>query len=298
MPACGIVNKPHDEFLLFEEIAEIAGAGVSLGIDRIRLTGGEPLIRKDLVDLIKKISGIKGIKDISMTTNGILLKDYASMLKDAGLKRVNISLDTLNEKKYRYVTRGGELKEVLGGIREALKKGFNPVKINVLLLKGINDDEIENFLQLTIENPVHIRFLEFMPIKDNDFWSEENFVSYKDAMNICNRFGQIEPVNLYGNGTAENFRVKNALGTFGFIAPMSEKFCSSCNRLRLTSDGFLKGCLHSDRKINLRDPLRRGINEEDLIRLIRLAVAAKAKEHSMDKNSFEASEYLMCQIGG
>jgi len=298
MPACGIVNKPHEELLSFEEITRIVKVGVSLGINKIRLTGGEPLVRKNLVDLVRILADIEGLKDISMTTNGILLKDYVWQLKEAGLKRLNISLDTLREQRYRDITRLGELKEVRESIYIALKAGFHPLKINALILAGINDDEIIDFLKLTIENPVHVRFLEFMPIKHNEFWKEENFISCKEVMDICCGFGPIEPVNIYGNGPARNFRIKNALGTFGFIAPITDKFCSSCNRLRLTSDGFMKGCLHSDFKVNLRDALRQGISEKGLIQLIKLAVITKPQEHSLDRNSIEASEYLMCQIGG
>lgn len=298
MPACGIVNKPQGELLSFEEIAEIVKIGVSLGIDKIRLTGGEPLVRKGVVDLVQVLAGIEGIKDISMTTNGILLKDCAWQLKNAGLKRLNISLDTLREDRYREITRFGELKQVIEGIRLAIEAGFNPLKINVLLLRGINEDEVIDFLRMTIENPVHVRFLEFMPVRGNGFWSKENFISCSEAMDIFRKFGHIEPVILYGNGPAKNFRIKNASGTFGFITPVSDKFCSTCNRLRLTSDGFLKGCLHSDRKVNLRDHLRRGVSERGLINLIKSAVITKPGEHFLDKNSIGASEYLMCQIGG
>lgn len=298
MPACGIVNKPHEELLSFEEIARIVRVGVFLGIDKIRLTGGEPLVRKDLAGLVRILAGIEGIKDISMTTNGIILKNYVWQLKEAGLKRLNISLDTLHEERYRDITRLGELKEVKEAIMLALKAGFHPLKINVLLLAGINDDEIIGFLRLTQKSPIHVRFLEFMPIRDNEFLKEGNFISCREVMDICCEFNPIEPVKIYGNGPARDFRIKNALGTFGFIAPISDKFCSSCNRLRLTSDGFLKGCLHSDLKVNLRDPLRQGIGKKELIQLISLAATTKPKEHSLDKNLIEASEYLMCQIGG
>lgn len=298
MPEQGIIHKSHKELLSFEEIAKIVRIGVFLGIDKIRLTGGEPLMRKDLTELVKILAHIEGIKDISMTTNGVLLKDYIWQLKDAGLKRINISLDTLREDRYKSITRLGKLKEVMEGIELALEVGFSQIKINVLLLGGINDDEIVEFLKLTVENPIQVRFLEFMPIKNNEFWDEKNFVSCREVMDICSKFRPIESLNLYGNGPAKYFRIKDAMGTFGFIAPISGKFCSSCNRLRLTSDGFLKGCLHSDLKINLRDPLRRGLDEQGLIQIIKSVVATRPKEHSLDKNPIEASDYLMCQIGG
>ena len=299
MPACGVANKLHSDLLSFEEIAKIVKIGVSLGVDKIRLTGGEPLVRKDIVELVKILANIEGLNDISMTTNGVLLKNYASQLKKAGLKRLNISLDTLQEEKYRDITRGGELKEVKEAIKLSLEAGFHPLKINMLLLAGINDDEIINFLRLTINLPLHVRFLEFMPTKHNEFWhSREDFISYKEVVDISNGLGLVENIDVYGNGPAKNFKIKHAKGTFGFIAPMSESFCSSCNRLRLTSDGFLKGCLHSDLKINLKDPIRRGMDEKRLIQLINLAVNTKPKEHILNENPISSSEYLMCQIGG
>lgn len=299
MPACGITNKLHSKLLSFEEIAKIVKMGISLGIDKIRLTGGEPLVRKDIVDLVKILASIEGLKDISMTTNGTLLKHCALQLKKAGLKRLNISLDSLQEEKYRDITRGGELKDVKEAIELSLEAGFHPLKINTLLLAGINDDEIIDFLRLTEELPLHVRFLEFMPTKHNQFWDAgENFMSYKDVVDISYRLGPVESIAVHGNGPAKNFRIKDARGTFGFIAPMSASFCSNCNRLRLTSDGFLKACLHSELKINLRDPIRRGMDERGLIELIELAVNTKPKEHTLSEDPISSSEYLMCQIGG
>ena len=298
MPECGIANKPHGELLTFEEITRIARIGVSMGIEKVRLTGGEPLVRKDLPDLIAMLADTGGITDISMTTNGVLLANRAKELKEAGLKRVNISLDTLREDRFKEITRLGELKDIIAGIDAALDAGLQPLKINVLLLADLEDDEVIDFLKLTIKRPLHVRFLEFMPITGNEFWKRENFISYKKVMEICRQFGTIEPVDLYGNGPAKNLRIKGALGTFGFIAPLGDKFCSSCNRLRLTSDGFLKGCLHSDLKVNLKLPLREGVDTERIKELIRLVVNAKPEGHSLDKSSIEASEYLMCQIGG
>ena len=299
MPACGINNKLHSDLLSFEEIAKIVRIGVSLGVDKVRLTGGEPLVRKDIVKLIEILSKIDGLNDISMTTNGTLLKHNVEQLKKAGLKRLNISLDTLKEEKYRDVTRGGELKDVKDAIRFCLEAGFSPLKINMLLLAGINDDEIIDFLKLTIDLPVHVRFLEFMPTKHNKFWhTREDFISCKDVMDVSHGLGPVESIDVYGNGPAKNFRIRHARGTFGFIAPLSESFCSSCNRLRLTSDGFLKGCLHSDLKINLKDPIRRGMDEKDLIGLINLVAGTKPKEHILSENPISSSEYLMCQIGG
>lgn len=296
MPECGIVNKSHEEMLSFEEIIEIVKAGACLGIDKIRLTGGEPLVRKDLVRLIESLNMIKSLKDISLTTNGILLKEFVIDLKKAGLKRINISLDSLRQERYNVITRGGNLGDIWRGINQALKAGFSLIKINVLLLNGIKKEEIIEFLKLSIESPLHIRFLEFMPI--NSFYNNKDFISCQEVIDIAKKISLIEEVNIYGNGPAKTYRFKNALGSFGLITPMSNKFCSTCNRLRLTSDGFLKVCLHSDIKINLRDPLREGTDKEGLIKLIKFAVEKKPQEHYLDSNTVTSSEYLMCQIGG
>jgi cyclic pyranopterin phosphate synthase len=298
MPEAGITNLPHDGLLSFEEIAHVVKVAVSLGVNKVRLTGGEPLVRKELPVLIKFLAEIEGIEDISLTTNGILLKKYAAELKKAGLRRINVSLDTLNESRYRSITRFGNLKDVEEGIKKAIEAGLSPVKINVVLLGGINEEEIANFLGLTIEESVHIRFLELMPVANNDFCASENVVSCEEVINISRRFGSIEPASLYGHGPAKTFRFKHSLGTFGLISPISDKFCLGCNRLRLTSDGFLKPCLHSSAKVDVRSPLRKGAGEEEIARLIRLAVSIKPEEHSLDKNQIQFSEYLMCQIGG
>lgn len=296
MPECGIIHRPPEELLTFEEIAEIVKAGVKLGISKIRITGGEPLVRKDIASLIKSLSAIAGIEDLSMTTNGLLLKEYALSLKEAGLKRLNISLDSLNKDRYRFISRGGSLEAVKEGIKIAMKVFPSPLKINVLLLAGINEDGIADFLRLTIENNIHVRFLEFMPV--NDFLEQKNFIYAQAVLDVARGFQKIEETIIYGNGPAKNFRFKGALGTFGLIAPLSEKFCASCNRLRLTSDGFIKACLHSEAKVGLRDPLRKGAAQQELIKLIETAVALKPKEHGLDKGSLKPSEYLMCQIGG
>jgi len=296
MPSYGIVNKAHQELLSFEEIVEIVKVAVPLGIDKIRLTGGEPLVRKDLINLINLLSNIEGIKDISMTTNGIFLKEYAFDLKKAGLKRVNISLDSLRQARYKFITRQDRLEDVLQGIRKSQEVGLLPLKINCLLLDDIGVGELADFFRLTMENPVCVRFLEFMPI--NSFYRPEKFISSSVVLEIAKRFCKIEEVEILGNGPAKTYRFKHALGSFGIISPISNKFCASCNRLRLTSDGFLKLCLHSDLKVNLRDPLRNGADREALIELFKLAIDLKPKEHSLDHESPSIDEFSMCQIGG
>lgn len=296
MPACGIIHKKQEELLSFEEIAEIAKASVQLGIDKIRITGGEPLVRNDLAELISYLNNIEGIKDISLTTNGILLKECGRDLKKAGLKRVNISLDSLNPDRYKFISRQGDLTDVWAGIEEAMRLELSPLKINVLLLDEISRGEIADFLRLCIENPLHIRFLEFMPV--NSFYKMADFISSEAVMKIAENFGEVEEAALLGSGPAKVYKFKSSLGTFGIISPLSGKFCSSCNRLRLTSDGFLKPCLHSNLKVNLREPLRKGAKPDGLIRLIKSAVRMRPGEHSLDRKTINSSDYSMCQIGG
>lgn len=298
MPESGIIHKPHQELLSFEEIIKIVEACVFLGIDKIRLTGGEPLVRKGLVNLISALNKIEGIRDIAMTTNGILLKEYAVELKKAGLKRINISLDSLNKARYKFISRQGNLGDVWEGIREALRLGFSPLKINILLLDDTGLDEIANFLRLTIEYPVCVRFLEFMPV--NSFYRMGNFVSGSNVLDVAKKFYEVEETFVLGDGPAINYKFKNALGSFGLILPLSNKFCATCNRLRLTSDGFLKLCLHSKLGVNLRHPLRKGAILEELINLIKQAVYMKPQEHSLDKDKTinQPEEFSMCQIGG
>ncbi|MDP6685520.1 MAG: radical SAM protein, partial [Candidatus Omnitrophota bacterium] len=198
MPEGGITHRPPTELLSFEEIAQIVRVGVSLGIDKVRLTGGEPLVRKNIVDLVKILSSIRGLNDISMTTNGILLRNKVSDLKKAGLKRVNISLDSLNEERFKDISRGGELKEVTEAIKLSLEEGLSPLKINVLLLAGINEDEVNDFLRLAKEYPLHVRFMEFMPIRDSEFWDDgKNFMSCEDVMEIASQETLVEPIDVY-----------------------------------------------------------------------------------------------------
>jgi len=296
MPACGIINRPHHELLSFEEIITTAKAAAKAGIENIRLTGGEPLVRKGLDSLINSLNRIDGIRDISLTTNGILLRKHAAELKKAGLKRLNISLDSLKQDRYNWITRGGDLAGVLEAVKEASILEFSLIKINVLLLDETSRLEIPDFLRLTIENSFHVRFLEFMPI--SPFYKMEKFISGREVLKAAKRFCDVEEADIYGNGPAKVYKFKNALGTFGIISPITDKFCASCNRLRLSSDGFLKPCLHSEKRVNLRADLRRGVSEEGLIRLIKSAVDMKPKEHFLDKNVTKSLECSMCQIGG
>jgi len=277
MPEDGISKTCHEDILTLEEIYEITKIFVELGIDKIRFTGGEPLARKGIVDLIAKVSKLEGIKDLAMTTNGILLKDYAKELKEAGLNRVNVSLDTLDEEKYKIITRGGNLKDVIEGIEEAKNVGLTPIKINTVLIGGFNDDEIESLVSLTEKEEIDLRFIELMPIGEASSWAKDNFIS-NDI--ILEKIKDLMPVPREDiSSPAIYYKLPNGKGKVGIINPISCKFCSNCNRVRLTSKGQLKLCLHSNQEIDIKTALRNG---EDIKELIIRAIDKKEVTNSYD----------------
>lgn len=283
MPETGIAAKPHAEILSFEEIYTIVNIAAGLGIHKVRITGGEPLVRKDLVSLIGKLRPIKNLKEICLTTNGIYLSENACSLKHAGLDRINISLDSLNSERFKKITRGGDLEEVFKGIETALSAGFSSLKINVVLMKGVNDGEIVDFINLAKRRPLHIRFIEHMPTS-LDFSDTNLFLSCQKAKYILS--------SMSGKG--------NFTGTIGFISPISEPFCNSCNKLRLTADGWLRSCLHSSRGVNLKNAIRKGADKDTLARLIKEAVCLKPESHNLTKApaDIQSENFSMCQIGG
>jgi GTP 3',8-cyclase len=299
LPPEGIKSIPHDEILRLEEIEAIIRGAALAGIKKIRLTGGEPLVRKGLEGLIRRISSIPGIDDITLTTNGLLLPSQAAALKEAGVKRVNISLDTLKEERYREITRGGELAEAWKGIQSALDVGLSPVKINTVVIRDFNDDEVEAMARLTLGSPLHIRFIELMPIGTCNTWTEGRFVPAKEIMDKINRgIGTLHPVKMAeGDGPAKYYRFDGAEGTIGFITSMSEHFCESCNRLRLTSSGGLRPCLYDGREVDLKTPLRRGAGDREIADLIMSAVDLKPDRHHM-LEGWKDKKRVMSQIGG
>jgi len=295
MPPEGIPLMSHGDVLRYEEIDLVARAAADLGITKLRLTGGEPLVRAGLTDLVAMLAGIKGIDDISMTTNGVLLERYASELKKAGLHRVNISLDSLRPERFHKITRIGKLDDVLSGIEAAREVGLNPVKINMVVIRGTNDDEISHFALLTLSDAWHVRFIEFMPFIEND--KKNRFlVPVFEIMERIEALGKLEPSLPNGVGPAKYYRFPGAKGTIGFISPVTECFCQACNRMRLTADGKLRPCLFSDDEIDLRSPLRQGATVEEIKRLIRQAVAAKPERHKLIAGV--TCERFMSQIGG
>ena len=292
MPQGGIVDKKtHSDMLTLEEIFQAVKACASLGIKKVRITGGEPLIRKGISSLIRNISEIESISDIAMTTNGILLKKYAKELKDAGLKRVNISLDTMNEEKYSYITRFGTLQDVLDGIEISRKLGLLPLKINTVLIGGFNDNEIGDFVNLTIKEDIQVRFIELMPIGQASHWARENFLSNKE---VLRRFKDLVPIKKEDKSSpAEYYKLPGAKGTVGLINPVSHQFCSNCNRIRLTADGKIKPCLLSDKEIDVKEALKKG---EDLEKIIRFAILEKPQQHYLQ--SGKSTKRDMIRIGG
>ncbi len=296
----GVTWIPHQEILTYEEIMQVIKTAVPLGIRRIRITGGEPLTRKGVTHLVEQISEIPEIEDLSMTTNGILLPRYAGNLKSAGLKRVNISLDSLKPDKYRTITRRGELREVLRGINAALELGLNPVKINTVLIKGFNDDEVIDLLKLVQQKPVHLRFIEYMPIGDHDHHYRQHYLPLNFVQKTALAAGlPLTPANpLIGAGPAEWFTIPGGKGTVGLIHPISRHYCQSCNRLRLTPEGHIKTCLYWNHEY----PVRPCINDpEALTRLFLTAVKEKPARHLMNRETNPAyfkAKRAMSKTGG
>jgi cyclic pyranopterin phosphate synthase len=291
------LNLPRDEILSYEEIQRLVEVAADMGISKVRLTGGEPLLRSDLNELVRTLSRIEGIDDISLTTNGILLSKYAIEFKEAGLKRVNVSLDTLKKDRFKRITGGDKLGEVLSGIEAAHLAGLEPVKINIVVLQGINDDEILDFARMSVSEGWNVRFIEFMPFEVPKAEVFEG-VSTQEIRERIQSLGKLEPyTGKTGNGPALYYRLPGATGTIGFISAMSEHFCDTCNRLRLTSDGQLRPCLLDDDEVNLKGALRDGASTEELKHLIQLAVDIKREQHHLN-DGLVPGRRPMYQIGG
>ncbi len=276
----GVEHIAHDKILRYEDIIRVVEAGAELGISKIRLTGGEPLIRKNIVELVHMIASVPGISDIAMTTNGTLLPRYAAGLKKAGLNRVNISLDTLVPEKYEQITRCGKLDDALEGIEQAFKHDLQPVKINTVLIKGFNDSEVSAFLELACKKPLHIRFIEYMPIGDHDRNYNRHYLSLDFVKTTARNLGlALTPAPLPGGaGPAESYNIEGAEGTVGLIHPMSKHFCGTCNRLRLTAEGNLKACLYwQDER-----PVQPVLNDKKALQdLFREVLSSKPAGHLM-----------------
>lgn len=296
MPKEDIPLMPHSDILTYEEIGMVVRAAVMLGINKVRISGGEPLVRYELVSLIDMLSRIEGVDDLSMTTNGVLLRHHAAGLKAVGLRRVNVSLDSLRRERFHQITGCDKLSDVLEGIEEAKRVELEPVKINVVVMRGVNDDEVLDFALRSREG-WHVRFIELMPLVNRGIKAPE-FVSAAEMWQRLAPLGGLEacppPV---GDGPAKYYRLPGAEGTVGFITPVSEHFCFKCNRLRLTADGKLLPCLLSDQEVDLRPALRTGASEEEIGRLILEAIASKPEGHRMAQGQVPRKR-LMNQVGG
>ncbi len=299
MPLDGLDWLKRESLLSYEEIASVLRTLAGMGLEKVRITGGEPLVRKDLPRLVEMVAAIPGIVDISLSTNAVLLGDQAQALRDAGISRVNVSLDSLQEDRVDAIARRpGSFGRIMEGLDAAEAVGFDPIKINVVLIGGQNDDEIEDFALITRDRPWHIRFIELMPTGSNLDLSADNFVSCQEALARIRRMGSIEPVDgPAGNGPATYFRFPGAAGTVGVITPMSHNYCDRCNRMRLTADGQLRPCLFGSIQTNLRDPLRAG---DDLVPLIEETLRIKPERHYLIQGSDEGSGGLVAlsQTGG
>jgi GTP 3',8-cyclase len=280
MGASGVRQIPHREILSYEEILQVVEAGAALGIRRIRLTGGEPLVRKNMLHLVREIARVPGIDDLSMTTNGTLLPGCAAALKAAGLRRVNISLDSLDQAAYHRITRGGELKEAMAGIEAALAAGLAPVKLNTVLMKGLNHTEVPAFLKLAAERPVYVRFIEYMPIGDHDRDYRSRYLRLDYIRKAAARAGLelVPAAPPAGAGPAEYFTLPGGRGGVGLIHPISAHFCAGCNRLRLTAEGRLKGCLYWQDE----HPVRPALGDPEALRaLLQEVLRLKPGKHGM-----------------
>ncbi len=283
----GVCKRSHRDILSIEELAEIGRAAVACGVRKIRLTGGEPLVRRGILDLVRMLRKLGGLEELTLTTNGALLPEMAADLKAAGVDRLNVSLDTLDEAKFRAITRRGALREALCGLAAAQAAGFTGTKINTVLLGGINDGEIRRLVELTGERAISLRFIELMPLGVCADWPKERFLS-ADAV-LC-AVPELEPIGV--DGVAELYRVPGWAGTVGLIRPMSRCFCPRCSRIRVTADGRLKPCLHSDMEIPLR-----GLRGDELERAIREGAAMKPERHHLAEHHSH-SQRSMNEIGG
>lgn len=303
MPEEGMEFTESENLLSYDQIVEVVEAGAELGISKLRITGGEPLIRPGLDGLIKRLSAIPGIRDIALTTNGVFLAKQAEALRAAGLNRVNISLDTLDPARFRFIARSGDLKRVMEGIEAAAAVGFDPIKLNCVLLKEVNEDEIASFLKLAYEQPLHVRFIEYMPIGHADENWKKHYLPLSRVLEVAEQEGYDinRGPNVHGNGPSDDWQMAGGRGSFGLIHPISDHFCSNCNRLRLTADGSIKPCLYWVDELNVKDAFG---NPDAMKRLLFRAMDIKPENHEMAAKladgalSHVPTERRMSQIGG
>lgn len=301
VPKEGLQWQPRTEQLSVDEIVRVVETASSLGVKRVRLTGGEPLVHPNIVEIVRRIASIPKIEEVSLTTNAMLLEKLAQPLADAGLRRVNISLDTLDREKFARITRGGNIDRVWRGIAAAGHAHLTPIKLNAVIVRGLNADELPALAKLTIENDWHIRFIELMPIGNAQDWGEGfpassgRYVSVQEMYTRLSAFDLQPAQTVIGNGPARIFRISGAAGTVGFISPIGEHFCESCNRLRLTADGKLRPCLDRSNEVSLWEAIR---SEQPLDDYFHQAILGKPQHHNMLSSSPGNLQRGMSQIGG
>ncbi len=300
MPEEGMTWLRRDDLLTYEEIARLAAVLAGLGVSHIRLTGGEPLMRKDLSSLVRMIRAVSDIKDIALTTNGYFLAEQIDALVDAGIDRINVSMDSLDRATFSKMARREYFDRVWEGVQSAVRRGVGPIKINTVLIRGMNDHEIPHFVKLARTSSLVVRFIEFMPIGRDDGWSPQSVISTAEIRKAIADLGlpELLPVNGHGIQPADAYRFADGVGEVGFISSVSDPFCSSCNRIRLTSDGKLRTCLFSQTEHDLRSLLRGGASDDEIRRLVIGAVHRKEEGHLINRPGFVRPDRTMSQIGG
>ena len=299
MPETGVKFMPRGELLTFEEIERVARIAAELGITKIRVTGGEPLLRRGLPVLIERLMQVPGIRDLALTTNAVLLEEFAPALYDAGLRRLNIHLDTLDRARFQQITRRDDLPAVLRGINAARRLGFGPIKINVVAVKDLIEPDLVPMARYCRENGFEPRFIEFMPLDADELWREDQVLTGGEIRALIEeRYGPLVELPAKASSTARRYGFADGIGELGFVNPVSEPFCSSCDRIRLTADGQLRTCLFSRREWDLKTPLRDGSSDEQLVAALRNAVAHKELKHRINERGFVRASRSMSQIGG
>ena len=299
MPAEGLEWLGRDEVLSFEEIERLVRVLAAMGVDEVRLTGGEPLVRRDLPVLVGMLAGTPGVRDLSLTTNGVLLDRFAAPLVEAGLRRLNVSLDSLSHVRFAEITRRDALDRVLAGLAEAERHPeLRPIKVNCVAIKGFTEEEVPALAELARRKPYVVRFIEFMPLDADQAWRGDDVLTGAEIRALIEERWPLEELPAKPSSTARRFRFADGAGEIGFVNPVSEPFCSTCDRIRLTADGQLRTCLFSRREWDLKTPLRDGSSDQRLEELIRFAVAHKELKHKINDPGFVRASRSMSQIGG
>jgi cyclic pyranopterin phosphate synthase len=299
MPAEGLEWLARDEVLSFEEIERVVGLLAAMGVDEVRLTGGEPLVRREVPVLVEKLARLDGVRDLSLTTNGVLLDRLAGPLVAAGLRRINVSLDSLSHVRFAEITRRDALDRVLAGLAEAERyPELRPIKVNCVAVKGFTESEVPALAELARRKPYVVRFIEFMPLDADEAWREDDVLTGGEIRAEIEKHWPLVEIPAKASSTARRFRFADGAGEIGFVNPVSEPFCSTCDRIRMTADGKLRTCLFSRREWDVKEPLRAGASDLELEGLLRRAVAHKELKHRINEPGFVRASRSMSQIGG